>query len=187
LHYEAYNKEFKNYDKELSYFDYLDILNKKGMDKYLTETFPIEKDKIKKNKNANLHSIEKIEVIKNADTFISYIEKYSINHVVVTNTSAENVKFFKDKVPVLNKLKNWVVRENYTSPKPNSECYDFAKEMFYKNEKYIIGIENSIAGYESIKNITDCVYIVTNKNDKQYNYFKKNDVYLMQDFLSIFN
>lgn len=187
LHYEAYNKEFKNYGNELSYCTYLDILNNTGMDKYLTETFPIEKEKIKKNKNANLHSIEKIELTRNADAFISYIEKYNINHVVVTNTTSENVKFFKDKVPVLNKLKNWVVRENYTSPKPNSECYNFAKEIFYKNEKYIIGIENSIAGYESIKNITNCVYIVTNKNDKQYNYFKKNDVYLIQDFLSIFN
>ena len=32
-----------------------------------------------------------------------------------------------------------------------------------KNEQYIIGIENTIVGYNSIKNITECIYIITNK------------------------
>jgi dTDP-4-dehydrorhamnose reductase len=186
LHFEAYNKVFKIYNKELSYNDYLYILNNEGMDNYLTHNFQNDKDKIKIDKNNHLHLIEKIEFIKNADLFIDYINKYNINHVVVTNTSSKNIKFFKEKVPLLNKLKNWIVREDYNIPKPDSECYNLGKNKFYKNEKYIIGIENSIAGHKSIKNLTNCIYIITEKNDSQYNYFKKNDVYLIQDYISIF-
>jgi beta-phosphoglucomutase-like phosphatase (HAD superfamily) len=76
--------------------------------------------------------------MKNADKFIEYIEKYSVNHVVVTNTSSENVEFFKNKLPLLNKIKNWIVREDYKNQKPNSEPYELAIKKYYKNEQNII-------------------------------------------------
>ena len=105
--------------------------------------------------------------------------------MVVTNTSLENVNFFKSRVPILNKIKNWITRENYVNAKPHSECYELAKQMYYKNEQYIIGIENTIVGYNSIKNITECIYIITNKNEYDYNEIKSKDVYIINDFLNI--
>jgi len=189
LHYEGYYNAFKKYNIDLCYNDYLNILNDKGLDNYLDLNFAKDKIKIKYDKNCFIKNSDKdinIQFIQNADIFINFIDKYKINHVVVTNTSLDNVNFFKGKLPLLNKLQNWIVREDYINPKPDSECYYTAKQKFYNNEKCIIGIENSIVGYNSIKNITDCIYILTSKNDKQYSYLKKNDVYLIDNYTSIF-
>lgn len=186
LHYEGYKKSFENYGIEIIYKDYLNIINTTGMDNYLKNNYNEIKENIKKEKNNYIKKMDKIDIIENANILIDYIDKYKINHVVVTNTSKENVIFFKEKQVILNKLKNWITREDYKEPKPNSECYNLAKNNFYKNEKYIIGIENSIAGYLSIKNLTDCIYIITDKNKEEYNYFKKEDVYLINDYISIF-
>ena len=186
IHYECYQKCFKKYNIDIDYNKYLNILNSIGIDNYLKNNYSELRDEIKKEKNSYIKNIDKIEIIKNADILIDYIYKYNINHVVVTNTSSDNVNFFKNKIPILSKLNNWITREDYINPKPDSECYNLAKNKFYKNEKYIIGIENSIAGYLSIKNLTESIYIITDKNKEDYTYFKKENVYLINDYISIF-
>ena len=188
LHFNAYYNILKTmYNYNLEYEKYNNILNEYGIDDFLINLFGIEeKIKIKEQKNKFLQTNDKIDFVKNADIFIDYLDKYNINHVVVTNTSLENVNFFKRKAPILNKIKNWITRENYNCQKPHSECYELAKKMYYKNEKYIIGIENTLVGYNSIKSITNCVYIITNKQHCDYNEFLKKDVYLIDDFIEIF-
>lgn len=185
LHFYAYRDAVKSlYNFNLSYEEYCRVSNNEGIDDYLIKTFgPDNNCKLTKNKFLQLNN--HIELIKNADIFIEFLDRYNINHVVVTNTSLENVNFFKSKLPILNKIKNWITKEDYINSKPNSECYDLAKKTYYKNEKYIIGIENTLIGYKSIKNITDCIYLVTNKNDYYYNELKKLDVYLIDDLLDI--
>jgi dTDP-4-dehydrorhamnose reductase/beta-phosphoglucomutase-like phosphatase (HAD superfamily) len=174
------------YNINLTHDEYKFILSNEGIDNYLIKTFGIEdKCKIKILKNQILQTTENIEIIKNADIFIDWLDKFNINHVVVTNTSLENVNFFKSRVPILNKIKNWITRESYVNAKPHSECYELAKQMYYKNEQYIIGVENTIVGYNSIKNITECIYIITNKNEYDYNEIKSKDVYIINDFLDI--
>jgi dTDP-4-dehydrorhamnose reductase/beta-phosphoglucomutase-like phosphatase (HAD superfamily) len=186
-HFNAYRDTLKTlYNFELIYKEYTYISSNKGIDNYLNKRFGIEgKTKIKILKNQILQSTENIEIIKNADIFINWLDKFNINHAVVTNTSLENVKFFKSRVPILNKIKNWITRNDYVNAKPDSECYQLAKQLYYKNEQYIIGIENTIVGYNSIKNITECVYIITNQNEYGYNEIKNKDVYIINDFLDI--
>jgi dTDP-4-dehydrorhamnose reductase/beta-phosphoglucomutase-like phosphatase (HAD superfamily) len=186
-HFMAYRDSLKSlYNFDLNLDEYKCISSNEGIDNYLIKKFGIEdKCKIKILKNKMLHKSENIELIKNSDIFINWLDKHNINHVIVTNTSLENVNFYKNKLPILNKIKNWVTREDYINPKPNSECYNLAKNLYYKNEKYIIGIENTLIGYNAIKNITECIYIITNKEDYYYNEFKKKDIYLIDNFLEI--
>ena len=80
-----------------------------------------------------------------------------------------------------------MTRENYIYQKPHSECYELAKKLYYKNEGCVIGIENTLIGYKSIKKITECLYMVTNKHHYDYNKLLKQDVYLIDDFLEIFS
>ena len=54
------------------------------------------------------------------------------------NTSIENVIFFKSKVQNLNKIKNWITRNDYINAKPDGECYELAKQKYYKNEQLYI-------------------------------------------------
>ena len=62
----------------------------------------------------------------------------------------------------MNEVKKWVCRDDYTEPKPNSECYYLAKNKYYNGEKYIIGFEDSMVGYRALKNITDTIYVYDN-------------------------
>ena len=187
IHYNAYKPVFEKRGVNLDYNDYYNILENEGIDKFIETKFSEEeKGLIKKEKNYILKQTQNVDFIKNADKFIEYIANNSINHVIVTNTSLENVNFFKDKLPLLKKLKNWVVREDYKIPKPNSECYYLAKKMYYRGENTIIGIENSINGFYALKSVTECIYIVTDANHPSYNKLKKEDSYLINDFLSVF-
>ena len=189
LHFNAYQDILKSmYEYNLDYDKYNIILNEQGIDNFLINSFGVEeKNKIKELKNKNFQKNEKINIIKNADVFIDFLDKYDINHVVVTNTSLDNVNFLKSKVSCLNKIKNWMTRENYIYQKPHSECYELAKKLYYKNEGCVIGIENTLVGYNSIKKITECLYMVTNKHHYDYNELLKQDVYLIDDFLEIFS
>lgn len=188
IHYECYRDVLKEQlNTELNYQDYYDILENRGIDIYLEENFGEKLKKIiKTKKNEKMKMIESVEFIKNADKFIEYLDKFNVNHVVVTNTSMEIVNSLKDKIPLLNKIKNWVVREDYANPKPSGECYELAKKLYYRGEEKIIGLENSINGYLSIKNVTECVYILTDTSLKNYNILKNKDVYLINDYNSIF-
>jgi len=187
LHYTAYKNILLEYNIVLDYSDYYEIIETQGIDNYLENKFGIEeKIKIKNKKFILFESFENIQLMKNADLFINYINLYNVNHVVVTNTSLKIVESLKKKLPILNKLKNWILREDYKNPKPNSECYILGKRNFYKNEKYIIGFENTISGYLSIKNVTECIYIITEINHPSYNKLKNKDVYLINDYKKIF-
>jgi HAD superfamily hydrolase (TIGR01509 family) len=92
------------------------------------------------------------------------------------NTS-KSVEIFKQKLPLLNEIKQLIYREDYKLSKPDGECYELAKKMYYKNEKYTIGIEDSLVGYNSVKQITDVVFVYNN-----YTIFKSNDCYIFDDY-----
>ncbi len=185
VHYDCYMEALQVVNGFLEYNVYLDILNNGGIDKYLEDKYGDKKEEIKKLKNEALRK-RNIQFIKGADRFIEYLLDHNINHCVVTNTSRENVEYFKEKLPLLNRIKNWIVREDYKEAKPSSECFQKAKEKYYTGEWYVVGIENTLAGYRAIQKVTDRIYLVTNKEDKQYNHFKKLDVYLIDDYNDFF-
>jgi len=189
LHFEGYKKSLKDlFNYDLIFDEYIKEINSTGIDNFLIKNFGIEqKNKIKKYKNNYIETIQNIDLTKNSDKLINFIENNNINHVIVTNTSKETTETFKKKVPILNKLKNWITRENYINAKPSNECYNLAKQTYGKNEKFIIGVENTYNGFLSIKDTTKCIYILIDKNNLEYNKFKNEDVYLINDFEQIFN
>jgi dTDP-4-dehydrorhamnose reductase/beta-phosphoglucomutase-like phosphatase (HAD superfamily) len=123
----------------------------------------IKKDELFKTK------IKDVKLINGALEFLTYIINNKINYCIVTNTNNNNVRLYKEHISILSKLTNWISKEDYINKKPNPECYNLAISRYYKNEKYIIGIENTIAGYEALKKITDIIYIQINNNKKIFN------------------
>lgn len=122
--------------------------------------------------------IKDIKLMPGSENFIDFIHKKNINHCVVTNTSQDNVTKYKEHIPQLNKLKNWITKDDYVNRKPSPECYDLAIKKFYSAEKYIIGFENSIAGYKALKPFTDIIYFMINNNNLIINY----DVFTIDSF-----
>ena len=164
-HYESYNELIGLTKEEF------DIKNQNNDFDY-NEEIKIKKNILFKTK------IKDIKLIDGVLEFLTYIIDNKINYCIVTNTNNENIELYKKHIPILNKLTNWISKKDYVNKKPNSDCYKLAINRYYKNEKYIIGIENTIAGYKALKNITDIIYIQLNNNKKL---FSDYDVYLINN------
>ena len=150
-----------------------------NIDKYLNEFFNNDLEIIHKIKQEKIEFLkyEEITFTKNSDIFLEYLIDNDFNFCIVTNTNKNTLDVFMQKLTLLKKIKRWIYRENYNLPKPNKECYEMAKSKFYNNEKYIIGFEDSLVGYNSVKQVTDIIFIYNNDT-----IFKTNDCYIFDDF-----
>jgi beta-phosphoglucomutase-like phosphatase (HAD superfamily) len=179
-HYNAYKKVFSNYNKDFEFINFNEwnnIILNDSFSNYLYKIFDENTVNNIKNQKIDMLKEETILFTKNSDIFLQYLIDNNFNFCIVTNTNKETVEIFKQKLPLLNKIKQWVCREDYKLPKPNSECYELAKCNFYNGEKYILGMEDSMVGYQSLKSVTDLIYIYKNEL-----LFKNNDCYLFDDF-----
>lgn len=120
---------------------------------------------LRQEKIVEMCKFENIEPMKNADKFIEFIVDNNIKHAVVTHTDRRVVDHFRARVPVLNKLKNWVVREDYDQPKPNSECYELALKLYGEGDKEIIGFENSNHGIKALRGVTHNIFHICQDTD----------------------
>jgi beta-phosphoglucomutase-like phosphatase (HAD superfamily) len=139
----------------ISYEEYENLLNTTGI------TLDPDMQKIK---DANMN-YDDVHFIKGADALIDYIHQNDINHVVVTNSRRGTVEKFKERLPHLAKLKNWVTREDYKNPKPSPDGYQLGIKKYHKGEKNILGFENTVNGYKSLKHVTDTIFMVNMKID----------------------
>lgn len=119
-------------------------------------------------------------VLQKVANIFKFFNKNDFNFCIVTNTNEETVKIFKEKLSLLNEIRQWIYREDYDFSKPNGECYELAKQNYYKNEKYIIGIEDSMVGYKALKEHTDLIYIYNNET-----IFKNYDCFLFDDYIQL--
>ena len=159
LHYEAWSKVL---DLPASYI--IKIVSDHTINHILVD-YP-NPSSLRQYKIKEMLKFNDIKLLRNADTFINYIVDNNINHVVVTNTDKTVVDHFKSRLPILNKLKNWVVREDYIRPKPDPECYKLAIHKYGdEDEKNIIGFENSREGINAITKVTDNVFHITPNTD----------------------
>lgn len=183
-HYKAYKKVFDLYDIDFTYKEFEKIINESSMELFISSN-NLDINEIKNKKLTYLYEDNDIEFIKGADLFLEYLINNNINYAIVTNTSLNVVEYYKKCLPLLRKVSNWITRDNYIYPKPNAESYQIAIQKYYKNEKYKIGFENTLNGYEAIKNIVDYHYFITNKSSYIYNKMKKEDIYLIKDYISL--
>jgi dTDP-4-dehydrorhamnose reductase len=180
-HYNAYEKAFTKFNKTMINIEqWNNIIMNDNIDNYLKTIFDETTFNTFKKEKRNILKEQEISFTKNSDVFINFLIENNFNFCIVTNTSKETVEIFKQKLPLLNEIKQWVYREDYKLPKPDGECYELAKQKYYKNEKYIIGIEDSMVGYKALKEHTDLIYIYNNET-----IFKNNDCFLFNDFSQI--
>jgi dTDP-4-dehydrorhamnose reductase len=129
-------------------------------------------------KNKTLQSFDgPVQWIRGADVFLEKLLSAGINFAIVTNTKRENVNFFKQKLPLLAQVKNWITREDTPLGKPHSQPYEEAKNRFWKEGQTIIGFENTLGGLRSLETITRIIYYM--------GLAKKEDVFLIDDFSKV--
>ena len=127
-----------------------------------------------------------IKFLPGAATLIEYFLHHSINFVVVTNTSKENVAFFQSKLPLLAQCTQWITREDVQFAKPDPEPYRMAKTRFWKGEPYIVGVENTVQGYESLRHSTKCIYMICSHKSHVHTALAKEDIYFINEVSDIY-
>uniref|UniRef100_A0A6C0KPI8 RmlD-like substrate binding domain-containing protein n=1 Tax=viral metagenome TaxID=1070528 RepID=A0A6C0KPI8_9ZZZZ len=182
LHHQAYQHAL--HPAPFTWRDFEQVIHYSNMEQFL-KTLPVTYDEIKKKKKQWMLEQTSLRFIEGADVFLQHLLQFDFNVVIVTNTSREIVEHYQKHLPLLQKVKNWITREDYDIPKPHSECYERAVQQYYKGETYKIGFENTLTGYRSIKESVDRVYFITNKDSVAYDTIKKEDIYLLPNYHSL--
>ena len=199
-HYNAYKHAFTHNNMEfMSIAEWKNIINTSNIDTYLLSKLKTSKfvDNIKKEKLDFLLK-EDITYTRNSEIFLRFLINNEFNFCVVTNTSRNTTKIFKNKLPLLNEIKQWVVREDYNLAKPHSECYQLAIDKYRKEEEYVIGVEDSLVGYNSLKFITGLNQRIIESvpadshssgsmTDKEMNPAPKGKIHLFIGLIFVFN
>src|SRR5210317_56202 len=158
LHYEAWARVLK------VSADYIEnVVTTHGI-QYILDDFP-DPSQLRRQKIREMLKFDDVQLMKNVDLFINFIVENEINHAVVTNTDRKVVEHFRSKVPILNKLNNWIVREDYDQPKPNSECYELALKLYGEGDKEIFGFENSDHGIKALRGVTHNIFHICPDTD----------------------
>ena len=155
LHYQAWAKVLKLSPEYIE-----KVVTTHGIN-YILEDFP-DPSYLRRQKIKEMLQFEEIKPMKNLETFIRFIVENNIDHTVVTNTDRKSVEHFKQKVPILNKLKKWIVREDYEKPKPDPECYRLA---LGDRDDIVFGFENSKEGLEALSKVTGNIFHIHPETD----------------------
>lgn len=188
LHYTAYDHVFNDeYHSRFNYEQYIELVNTNKLDEYLMSFTGEQFAMMKKSKQKELMFICSQMMVPGlmpgAREFIEFLVSNNCNYCVVTNTSRENVELFQEIIPELRQLKNWITREDYENAKPDSECYMKALKKYRREEKYVIGVENTLCGVKSLKEVTSLIYCMIDKTNRKY--VEQEDVFLVNHFSQI--
>jgi hypothetical protein len=132
---------------------------------------------------------------------LRWIEKHpdTINAVIVANCSQETADIICSVVPELKTITNWCLRENdwpatvtttettSATTTPKNDIYEKAKNMYYQQEDYVIGFENTYVGYNSLSNITPIVYFYMDENETSNHVCERIDAFIFDDYRSVYD
>lgn len=109
---------------------------------------------LRKEKNLiyiDLLKSSKVNLLKGVEKILIELERKNKKRCVVTNSTKLMTDIIKSKQLLLEKIPNWITREDYLSPKPNPDCYLHAISLFAKKGDRIIGFEDSLRGIKALQ------------------------------------
>lgn len=161
LHYQAYVNclAARGHALQLSFANFLELahLNSTAWREALAgEMRGVEEDwkaiyQEKKEAYLELLATGKVELMPGAAKLIEALSRAKIRRCVVTNSILAHVRLIRARIPVLEMIPHWITREDYEKPKPSSECYLKAIEMYGEKGDRIIGFEDSMRGLAALK------------------------------------
>ena len=109
--------------------------------------------KIKQEYYQNFIKTEDVQFVKGAEHFLKFIIDNNKKFIIVTNTSKEFIKIFKEKYPILNEALKIYTKEYFVHRKPNPECYLKIMDEYRIEKK--IAFEDSLVGIHALYQVND--------------------------------
>jgi beta-phosphoglucomutase len=91
------------------------------------------------------------ELMPGVSQLLEALQEANIKRCVVTHSSISLISTIRERHPVLKTIPHWITREDYSKPKPDSECYQVAISKFSKESDQIIGFEDSPRGLNALR------------------------------------
>ena len=183
IHYTCYKQAFEEFGRDFCSWD--DYEKLPSIEEYCRNSLGDKYEDMKCAKNHLFQKVDSFHFLPGAERFLEMILDTKQNVVIVTNTSKLTVETLQVKLPLLQRVSQWITREDVSMPKPNKEPYELAKKRYWKKEPYIVGFENTVQGYESLKQITPIIYICSSSESYAYKQLQKHDVYFIPSFQSL--
>jgi beta-phosphoglucomutase len=92
----------------------------------------------------------KTELMPGVEALLKNLEENNISRCVVTHSPIVLIESIRKQHPILNTIPHWITREEYSKPKPDSECYMTAIERHSKDNDAIIGFEDTPRGLRAL-------------------------------------
>lgn len=117
-------------------------------------------------KNAFVQLIQEgpVHLMPGVAELLEALQKADIKRCVVTHSTKELIDIIRQKNSILDTIPNWITRQDYTTPKPNPECYLTAIAKFAKPDDQIIGFEDAPRGLNALR-MTRALPILICSND----------------------
>lgn len=91
-----------------------------------------------------------VNLMPGVEKLLKKLQEAKIGCCVVTHSPDDLVQLVRKQHPILDTIPHWVTREHYSNPKPHSECYLKAIDLFAKPEYKVIGFEDTPRGLNAL-------------------------------------
>jgi len=173
VHYQAYQRALakEGYRLDWSYSEYAKVsqLDAASLRIAIYNIFPDldpDWDRIYKKKTEAYQDLlmeGSIQFMPGVEDLLQILEKENVRRCVVTNSLLHQVDAIRLKLPLLNTIPNWVVRESYRLPKPDPDCYFTAIKMYGRPLDRMIGFEDSIRGWQALRATSALAVLICSK------------------------
>lgn len=163
LHYKAYRRMCANRNIDLTwdFLEYAELAHRSatGVRDRLYQNFPQLATEApewsvlyEEKKQAFLQLLEEgqAELMPGVESLLKVLQDTGINRCVVTHSSLSLISMIRRSHPILDTIPYWITREDYSKPKPHSECYRVAIARLAKATDRIIGFEDSPRGLNAL-------------------------------------
>ena len=183
IHFDCYKEAFNQVGKSFCTLEEYEKLT--SIEQYCKSELQERYEEVKEIKNTLFQKVDTFEYIPGAKQFLEWLIDTNQNFVVVTNTSRFTVSILQSKLPLLQKVTQWITREDVVLPKPNPQPYELAKEKYWRQESHILGFENTVSGYKSIESVANIVYMIGTSDSFTYSQVNQYDIYCIPNFQNL--
>ena len=91
-----------------------------------------------------------VHLMPGVERLLNRLQEANVKRCVVTHSPQELINVVLKKNPILKTIPYWVTREDYSSPKPNPECFLKAIEKYALKTDKVIGFEDTPRGLTAL-------------------------------------
>jgi HAD superfamily hydrolase (TIGR01509 family) len=200
LHYQAYRRMCKGrgYDLDWDFPKYIQVAHYRaeGLEEQIYEKFPQLKEEEpkwsvlyqeKREALLAIYHADPIPLMEGVEEVLLRLKELNKKRCVVTHSDRDAVTAIREKNPVLDTIPHWIVREDYTHPKPSPECYAKAIDLLAKNGDRVVGFEDTPRGLSALMGSTAKAVMITQMKYPEMDDFRSKGISIFPTFSEISN